>query len=90
MKKILLLLSALIFSAAAWAADTADATNAANPSVPVAAEQAAQTASPAAESFQLATGAATCPVACRLQRCPPPIGPTKMCCPMAPYTQTCP
>lgn len=88
MKRMLLLLGALILSSAVWAADITEAPPAEHSSAGT--EQVAQTTPPPAESFQLAAGAATCPVACRIQACPPPIGPVKKCCPVTPYTQTCP
>lgn len=40
---------------------------------------------PAAEGVM-----ATCPIACTSMNCPPPGGAYKLCCPVAPYNQTCP
>ncbi|OGS81168.1 MAG: hypothetical protein A2Z94_02350 [Gallionellales bacterium GWA2_55_18] len=32
----------------------------------------------------------TCPQICRIMPCPPPNGTSKLCCPVYPYSQTCP
>ncbi|MFZ3018569.1 MAG: hypothetical protein WA056_08960 [Gallionella sp.] len=78
MKK-LLLLAALIFAVSGCATEKT-----------ATAPEPAQTTAPAAtESATPRVIEATCPVACMVMHCPPPGGPTKKCCPVSPYTQTC-
>ena len=106
MKKTLLLLSALIFAAPAFAADTAGAASAV-PAASTAPEKATQPdtakkakktkkakkkTAPKKKAANAATESLTtsCPQQCRTMNCPPPGGPQMLCCPVAPYTQTCP
>lgn len=101
MKKMLLLLCALTFAAPAWAADTAGAP--ANPPASASSAQAAPAAQPGKGTPKKAkkkkkkakkavdkSVTTICPQQCRTMNCPPPGGGVKLCCPVAPYTQTCP
>lgn len=100
MKNLLLLLSALIFAAPAWAAEPTGA-----PTNTPAAASSAPAAQPAKETpkkakkkkkKKMAKSAATksvttaCTKTCVIMNCPPPNGASQLCCPVAPYTQTCP
>lgn len=101
MKKMLLLLGVLIFAVPAWAADTAGAP-AVNPSASASFGQATQPGKETpkkahkkkkkkkAKSAATESATSSCPQQCRNMNCPPPGGPLKLCCPVAPYTQTCP
>jgi hypothetical protein len=81
MKK-LLLLAALMFAVSGCATtDTAQES---------AAQEPAQTTAEPAQSAAIQSIETTCPQICRVMHCPPPGGPIKKCCPVAPYTQTCP
>lgn len=83
MKNALLILLALIVTPA-WAAD-------APPANPPAATLLAQAEpAPAPEPATPDGATAACPVTCVTMACPPPSGTVKVCCPRAPYTQTCP
>lgn len=99
MKKLLLLLCALIFAAPAWAADTAGAASAV-PSASTMPEKATQpdTAKKTKKtkkktaSKKKAESAATesvapmgCPAGCSSMHCPPPSGPV-MCCKITNFT----
>jgi hypothetical protein len=96
MKKILLLV-ALMFTVPAWAADTAGAP-AANTAAATNPEQAVQPAKKApikapkkkAKKALAKSNLTPCPQQCRTMHCPMPSGPVKTCCPVAPYTQSCP
>lgn len=102
MKNMLLLLLALTV-VPVWAADTAGAP-AANPAASESAGQAAQPGKETpkkahkkkkqkqkkAKSAATESVTANCPLACQNMNCPPPGGPYKLCCPVAPFTQTCP
>lgn len=101
MKKMLLLLCALIFAAPVWATDTAGAP--ANPPASASSAQAAPAAQPGKGTPKKAlkkkkktkkavdkSVTATCPQTCRVMACPPPGGASMLCCPVAPYNQTCP
>lgn len=101
MKNMLLLLCALIFAAPVWAADTAGAP--ANPPASASSAQAAPAAQPGKEALKKAKKkkkkaksaankgvTVACPQTCRVMACPPPGGVSKLCCPVVPYTQTCP
>lgn len=101
MKKMLLLLCALIFAAPAWATDTTGTP--ANPPASASSAQAVPAAQPgkgtpkkAKKKKQKAKKAvdksitATCPQTCKIMNCPPPGGSSRLCCPVVPYTQTCP
>lgn len=94
MKRMLLLLCALIFAVPAWAADKAGEP-AANPSAATA-QSSKETPKKTHKKKKKAKSAATksvtttCPTACKSMNCPPPGGTIRLCCPLAPYTQTCP
>jgi hypothetical protein len=80
MKK-LLLMAALMFAVSGCATTAKEATTAQEP---------AQTTAEPAQSAAIQSVETTCPQICRVMTCPPPGGVTKKCCPVAPYTQTCP
>jgi PBP1b-binding outer membrane lipoprotein LpoB len=77
MKK-LLLLAALMFAVSGCA------------TTETAQEPAAQTTAEPTQSAAIQSVETTCPQICRMMPCPPPGGPYKKCCPVAPYNQTCP
>ena len=85
MRNILLLLGALIFAASVWAAETASA-----PSTGTAATTDSGQISAASAPAATDSTTETCPQTCKIMNCPPPFGPIKKCCPVYPYTQTCP
>ena len=96
--KNMLLLVTLMFAVPAWAADTAG-TPVANTTAATSPEQAAQPVKKAPKKTPkkkikkaaiAKSNLTPCPQQCRTMSCPPPIGPTKKCCPVAPYTQSCP
>lgn len=84
MKKLLLLVSALIFVFPVWAEDAPPAPTVNTP----ASGEAAPVAEPDSTTPDTVTTA--CTKTCVMMNCPPPSGPVKLCCPVSPYTQTCP
>lgn len=85
MKKMLLLLGALIFAVPAWATDTAVTPTTSEPSALT--STISQTVKGlASDTLNIVikdAHAAACPQTCRVMACPPPSGPVKLCCPLA-------
>lgn len=105
MKMKILLLSLCLSVAPAWAADAGGTAPAEKTSTQAAAPAAQpgqkapekakkkKTKKKKAKAAKSEAGEGTtssCPKSCVMMNCPPPSGTYQLCCPVAPYNQTCP